>query len=243
MLFHIYVIFVVLFLFLITLPFFLLFEIVSLISKKALRVVIQPFVKGFMKILCFLIGVRITAEGLENVPDEPVLFVANHRSYFDPVIVYHSLSARHELGFIAKSGLTKVPLLSWWMRLLGCRFINRTDPKQGLHCIQECIAEVKDGYSIFIMPEGTRNHGEEMLAFMPGTLKVSERTGCPVVPVAIWKTDSLYEAHNNRFTHGKIRIRYGKPVAMKELSREERLALPGQLREEIGSMLTDLKKS
>ena len=241
MLFHIYVILVVLLLFIITIPFFLLFCLLRLVSRRALRAVIQPFVKLFMKLVCFLIGVKVTAEGLENVPAEPVLFVANHRSYFDPVIVYHSLSSRHELAFISKIGLTKVPLLSWWMRLLGCEFLDRKDPKQGLGCIRSCVDKVKDGYSIFIMPEGTRNYSGEMLEFLPGSLKVAERSGCAVVPVAIWKTDDLYESNGHRFTPGSVRIRYGTPVPVKDLSREEKLALPSRLRSEIGKMLDEIR--
>ncbi len=241
MLFHYYVCVLVVLFFVVTFPAFIFFEIVGLVSKKSLRKMIQPFARGAIHVLCVLIGCRITCEGAEELPNEPMLFTANHRSYFDPVIVYHSLPADHELGFIAKIGLKKVPLLSWWMSMMGCQFINRKVPKEGLQCVQKCIAEVKDGYSIFIMPEGTRNYEEDMVEFLPGSLKVAERTNVPVVPVAIWKTDELYESNNHRFTHGKIQIRYGKPIPIAEMSREERLELPNRLRAEIDAMLVEMK--
>ena len=48
----------------------------------------------------FLAGAKKTVIGEKNIPDEPCLFVSNHRSNFDILLIH--TSTRHDLGFIAK---------------------------------------------------------------------------------------------------------------------------------------------
>ena len=42
---------------------------------------------GF-KVILKMTGVKVTVIGEENVPDEPVLFIGNHRSFFDILLTY-----------------------------------------------------------------------------------------------------------------------------------------------------------
>ena len=60
----------------------------------------------------FQAGVHITVKGLENIPDDPVLFVSNHRSYFD-ILVLHTTSTKRP-GFETKAEMDKIPLLNSW---------------------------------------------------------------------------------------------------------------------------------
>ena len=54
---------------------------------------------GF-KVILKITGVRTTVIGEENIPDEAVLFVGNHRSYFDILLTYSR--CRRLTGYIAK---------------------------------------------------------------------------------------------------------------------------------------------
>ena len=84
------------------------------------------------------------------------------------------------------------------MRYLYCLFLNRENPKEGLKTILQAIEYVKKGISICIFPEGTRNKGEElsMLPFKDGALKISTKTGCPIVPISMNNTAAIY-IHTN----------------------------------------------
>lgn len=104
-------------------------------------------------------GVKVTVIGEENVPDEPVLFIGNHRSFFDILLTYSR--CRNLTGYVAKKEMEKIPLLSTWMRFVHCLFLDRENPKEGLKTILQAIDYVKNGISICIFPEGTRNKGEE----------------------------------------------------------------------------------
>ena len=58
-------------------------------------------VQGKLKSILKICKVEVQAEGLENIPkDEAVLFVGNHRSYFDIVVGYSLLN--NVTGFISK---------------------------------------------------------------------------------------------------------------------------------------------
>ena len=94
------------------------------------------------RIVLFLAGTKVTFIGLENVPtDTPVLYVGNHRSFFDVVITYTKVA--RVTGYIAKKEIEKVPLLRNWMRNLHCLFLDRKDIKAGLKTILEAIELMK----------------------------------------------------------------------------------------------------
>ncbi|MBP5354335.1 MAG: 1-acyl-sn-glycerol-3-phosphate acyltransferase [Lachnospiraceae bacterium] len=224
----------------ITLPACLLFLLIRLISKKACSKLGQPFANVFCFWPIFLIsGGRIKVEGKENIPKgTPVLFAGNHRSMYDILAAYMAIPASHSTGFISKYEIRHVPFLSWWMRVLNCKFLNRKDPKEGLKTIQDAIADVKDGFSMFIMPEGTRNRGEGVLPFKAGSLKIAERTGCPVVPIAMIGTDNLLEKQYPKIRASRVTVIIGKPIPTEGLSRDEKVNLPNTVRERIVEMLT-----
>ena len=103
------------------------------------------------KVMLKVSGVEVTVIGEENIPDEPVLFIGNHRSYFDILLTY-SRCARLT-GYIAKKEMLKYPLLRDWMKRLYCLFLDRDNIKEGLKTILAGVDEVKKGISVCIFPE------------------------------------------------------------------------------------------
>ena len=176
---------------------------------------------GFRCILR-IAGVEATVIGLENVPDEPVLFIGNHRSYFDILLTYSR--CKRLTGYVAKKEMEKIPLLSTWMKYLYCLFLDRHDPKQGMKTILTAIDYIKRGISICIFPEGTRNSGEELslLPFKEGSFKIAEKTGCAIVPISLNNTAEMFEAHFPKIKKTHVVIEYGAPVYPKDLDKETR---------------------
>lgn len=150
-------------------------------------------VQWVFRLMLSIAGVEVTVIGEENVPDEPVLFIGNHRSYFDILITYSR--CRRLTGYIAKKEMLRYPLLRDWMKRLYCLFLDRSTPKEGLKTILKAIEYVKEGISICIFPEGTRNDGEElsMLPFHDGSFKIAEKTGCAIIPMSLNNTHAIFE--------------------------------------------------
>ena len=183
-------------------------------------------VQAVFRFILWISGVKLTVIGEENVPtDVPVLYIGNHRSFFDVPITYPRCPIR--TGYIAKKEMEKVPLLSTWMKRLHCLFLDRNDLKQGLKTILTAIEKVKSGISICIFPEGTRNTGEELsvLPFHSGSFKIAEKSGCPIVPISMNNTISIFEKQFPRIKKTHVIIEYGKPIYVKDLDREQKKQL------------------
>ena len=195
--------------------------IIGKINKKAKDHSSLRIVQWAFRVVLWLSGTKVTVIGKENIPDEPALLVGNHRSFFDIVILY--THCKRLTGFVAKDSLEKIPSLRVWMRYLYCLFLKRDDIKQGMKIILQAIEYVKQGVSICIFPEGTRNEGEElsMLPFKEGSLKIALKTGCPIVPVALNNTAEIFENHFPKIKKTHVIVEYGKPIYPKDLSREE----------------------
>ena len=156
-------IFVALFLFLFLLlgiPVLLIEQLIGLKNKQAKDYSSLRIVQYAFRLIIWISGVDLTVIGEENIPDEPVLFAGNHRSYFDIVLTY--ARCKRLTGYIAKKEMLRYPLLREWMKALYCIFLDRDNVREGLKSILQAIDYVKSGVSICIFPEGTRNRGEEL---------------------------------------------------------------------------------
>ncbi len=166
-------------------------------------------------------GAKVIVNGLENIPEDTAcLFVGNHASYFDIIIGYTLL--KRPTGYIAKKEFEKYPSLNYWMYLMRCLFIDRKDIKQGMKTILKAVEYLKSGVSIFVFPEGTRSKDGRLLPFKEGSMKMAEKSGCPIVPVAISNTRSLFEAHFPRITPETVVFTFGKPIYTKDLEGEDK---------------------
>lgn len=189
-------------------------------DRSSLKIVQWAF-----RCVLFFSGTDITVIGEENIPkDEPVLYIGNHRSYFDVVITYARVPRL--CGYISKKEIERIPLLNVWMRYLHCLFLDRNNIKEGLAVILAAINKVKAGISICIFPEGTRNDGaQDFLPFHSGSLKIAEKSGCAIVPMALNHTEDIFEAHLPWIHKTHIVLEYCQPIYPKELSREKRKQL------------------
>ncbi len=225
--------------FAVTLPLYLILLLVGLVSPKLRTHISQPVVAAGFRMVLAAAGVRVSVLGRENVPDEPVLYATNHRSISDVPIFYTTVP--QITGIIAKKEIAKIPFLSWWMRLLNCLFLDRSDLKKAMKTILTGVSLIKKGSSMCIMPEGTRNHEAEMLPFKEGSFKMAEKTGCPVVPVAIWKSDEIFELHMPVVKPTHVTIRYGEPIRVSGLAKEEQKHIGVLVRTRIDEMLQEMK--
>lgn len=169
-----------------------------------------------------LSGVKITYIGEERIPkDQAVLYIGNHRSYFDILMTY--VRVPRPTGYVAKLEMLKIPLLSHWMKNLHCLFLDRKDLKQGAKIILAAIGKIKDGISICIFPEGTRNKiADTFLPFHAGSFKIAEKSGCPIIPIALNNAGDVFEDHFPKIKKNHVVIEYGEPIYPNELSKEEK---------------------
>ena len=200
-----------------SIPILLIEWIIGKFNRQAADISQLRMVQWAFRVILFICGTRLTIIGEENVPkDQPVLYIGNHRSYFDIIITYSRCPRL--TGYVAKDSMKKVPLLSVWMSRLHCLFINRSDVKEALKTILAGIDNIKNGISMCIFPEGTRNDNpKELLPFKEGSFKLALKTGCPIIPIAMTNTPKIYEAQAPLLKKTHVVLHYGKPILPNEL--------------------------
>ena len=230
--------FLVIFLIL-SIPVFLIEWLIGKVNPHARDISSLRIVQGAFYVIAFLSGCHVTVKGMENVPkDEAVLYIGNHRSYFDVVLTYARCPGL--TSYMAKKEVARVPLLSTWMRFLHCLFLDRKDIKQGLKTILAAIDLIKNGISVCIFPEGTRSTGPEqteLLPFHEGSFKVATKTDCLMVPMAITNTSRIFEDHIPFIRSTDVVIEYGKPFGPSELTKEQKKGIGGYTRGIIQEMV------
>lgn len=181
-------------------------------------------IQAVFRFIIWLTGVKVTVIGKENIPkDTPVLYIGNHRSYFDILLTY--VRCPGLTGFVAKKEMERYPLLSNWMRYLHCLFLDRNDIRQGLQTILTAIEKIKAGISICIFPEGTRNKADsdlDMLEFHDGSFKIAVRSKCPIIPIAMCNTSEIFEAHFPKIGPCHVIMEYCAPIYPDQLDKEDK---------------------
>ena len=212
---------------LISIPF--LFRVKYLYKKERIdeaKNLIYKCTSAWARSLLKLAGAKITTHGLENLPkDKTVLFVGNHQGNFDIPIYLSQMP--HLIGFIAKVELEKVPLVSSWMSLMKCVFMDRSNLRKSGEAIIHGIKNLKSGYSMVIFPEGTRSKGDATGEFKSGSFKLATKAKCPIVPVTMKGSYKIMEHGNGPWIKPtSIEFFIHEAIDTAILSKEELAELP-----------------
>ncbi len=104
------------------------------------------------------------------------------------------------------------------------------------------ISQIKDGISVCIFPEGSRSKSPletDMLPFKEGSLKMAEKTGCAIIPMAMVHTADIFENHLPFIHCTHVILTYGAPIYPNELDKEQRKHLGAYTQTIIRHMLEE----
>lgn len=125
---------------------------------------------------------RIHVEGSWPVGKEPYVVVANHQSYLD---IFAMCNIHHEMKWVAKKELFRIPVFGWGLRLAGDIRLARGDAESALAVMARARHYLAAGMSVSIFPEGTRSPDGKLLPFKPGAFKLAVQAGVPLLPVVV----------------------------------------------------------
>ena len=164
----------------------------------------------------------------ENLPQKgPVVYVSNHQSYVDILMFVNVV--KHQIGFIAKEELMKIPMFAGWILRIESLFIKRGDARASLSTINEGAQMLKDGYSLVIFPEGTRSRCDKMAPFKHGSLKLATKARSTIVPVTIQNSYKVYE-ETGRIKKGMtVDFTVHQPIDTAGMDRKELNDLPDRI--------------
>lgn len=191
----------------------------------------HDFVKRASKGLIKATGARVIYHGLENLPDQRgILFVSNHESYFDILILLQVMEA--PTAFVAKNSIRKVPFLSKWLENIGSVYIDRDDLRQSMEAIIATGNLMKRGLNMAIFPEGTRSKSDTAGEFKKGSLKPASMAKAPIVPVFIDGSHRIFESNPGiRIRPAEVHVYIGTPIDMEGMPRAEQKELANRIRD------------
>ncbi|MDR1134167.1 MAG: 1-acyl-sn-glycerol-3-phosphate acyltransferase [Synergistaceae bacterium] len=145
--------------------------------------VFYRFVKNAFR-LFFTLYNRLEVRGMSNVPDEgPMIVASNHASFVDPPLIGGVIPIR--LRYLAKESLFRVPLLNFFIRVLGAVPVRRGDSQRAGAVMKLLLALLKEGESVLLFPEGSRTADGRLKPLEAGVAYLSVKTGVPVLPVYV----------------------------------------------------------
>ena len=138
-------------------------------------------------IVAWIVGLiyRIKVIDRRNEPEEGGFMVcANHASAADPVLICYAFR-RHQIRFMAKGELFKIPLLASLIKGLGAFPVSRSGADVG--AIKRAVELLSDGKCVGIFPQGHRYPGEDPRATgtKNGAALIFSRAKSDIVPVYI----------------------------------------------------------
>lgn len=172
-------------------------------------------------------SVRIT--GLENVPgNAPVLFVSNHQSHVDNIVIHGFINVRK--GFVSIVEVLRIPILSTILKYMQCVFIDRADIRQTLGCMETAAGILKAGRSMVIFPEGRINEDGVPSEFKKGCLKLALKAGVPIVPVTLKNTRGVMNKDGSRICAAEVECVISPPVGTDVSGRADEARLMEKVR-------------
>jgi 1-acyl-sn-glycerol-3-phosphate acyltransferase len=160
---------------------------------------------------------RWEVSGVENMPRTGgVLLAANHLSYLDPPLLGAAIP--REIHFLARKTLFQPPWMARLIRSLNAVPLDRDGGGgAGLRTVLDLL---RDGQVLLLFPEGTRSADGHLQPARPGVGLTVLKSDAKVIPVAILGTYEAY-GRGHRFPKPcKVRIRFGREVALEDLRQE-----------------------
>ncbi len=159
----------------------LLSLIVVLIVPSAERR--QRFVTWAARMTFVLPRFKVHLTGMDNLPTDNCIVVANHASYLDGVLLKGYLPWR--FNFVIKGEMRNFGPAHFLLRRGGSRFVERTDARGSSRDARQIVKAAQSGESLGFFPEGTFQAEPGILRFRPGAFVAAKKGDMPVVPIAI----------------------------------------------------------
>lgn len=157
-----------------------------------------------------LLGIRVNVEGIENIPSAPCVFVANHASNIDPMVMIPAIPRR--VGILVKQELFRIPIFGRAMRVAQFVPVDRADKESTSAAVSIAVQNLKSGFSLVIFSEGTRSADGRMRPFKRGAFTMAIEAGVPVVPVSLGGTHRAQPKGKSIVRPGEVTVRFGPAV-------------------------------
>ena len=156
-------------------------------------------------------GIDLRIQGAEFLDVRPAVFVINHQSGVDPILVCALL--RRDFVGVAKAELRRNPVLGPAFALAGTIFLDRADGPSARKRLEDGSDLLAQGIAVAIAPEGTRSPGARLGNFKTGGFRLAAAAGVPVIPVVIHDAGKILPPGGFIMRAGKVHVSVEPPIS------------------------------
>jgi 1-acyl-sn-glycerol-3-phosphate acyltransferase len=158
----------------------------------------------------WLSGVSLEVSAPYGLPPGPAIFASNHESALDIWALFCVIP--HNVRFLAKSELFKIPIFGWYLTLARFIKVDRSNHAKAVQALKRGAEAVRGGISLIVFPEGTRSPDARVQPFKKGPFVLAMEAGVPVVPIAIAGAAALAPKGKIQVRPGTVRVAIGEPA-------------------------------
>lgn len=183
---------------------------------------------------------RVHVTGLQNIPARGgALLVSNHVGTIDPPLT-GALIARTDTHYMAKSEHFARRRVRWLFRGYHAFPVVRGSADRA--ALRHALALLADGHLVLVYPEGSRSPDGRLRAAQPGVGFLARHARVPVIPVAVWGTETVVPRGTWRIHPGDVHVAFGSAVTLPAVEappRADHRAVAAAVMAAIATMLPD----
>lgn len=159
-----------------------------------------------------MVGIRYEVTGLENIPDQPGVILANHQSTWETFFLQTIFKPQTQL---IKKELLYVPFFGWAFALLKPIAINRSKARSSLQQLNRIGGQrLRSGMWVLVFPEGTRVQPGQPIKFSRGGAALACANNAPIIPVA-HNAGEFWPRHGWGKRPGTVQVHIGPAIQPK----------------------------
>ncbi len=174
------------------------------------------------------VGVTVDVTGFEYLEnrDSPAIFIGNHMSMMETLLLPGFIRRTMPATFIIKESLLHYPVFKHIMRSRDPIAVTRTNPRKDLQTVfTEGQIRLKKGISVVVFPQTTRTFTPRRMSTI-GT-KLAQKAKADIIPIALktdaWENGAWIKDLGRINTDQKARFAFGPPIAAEEDNKQEKV--------------------
>lgn len=173
-------------------------------------------------------GLQFEITGLENLEhlDKACVFIGNHMSIMETLILPIIILPYTEVTFVVKDSLLNYPVFKHVMCSRNPVAVTRTNPRQDFKTVMtEGTDRLADNISVVVFPQTTRSTGFDPQHFGSIGTKLAKKAGAPIIPFALktdaWQNGKTIKDFGKLNPEIPVKVAFGKPLEITGKGNEE----------------------
>lgn len=160
----------------------------------------------------------------------PCVIIANHMSVLETTLLPGIVQPIRPVTFVVKESLLEYPFFRHVLKSRDPIAVTRTQPRRDFKTVlDEGTIRLKQGTSIIVFPQTTRTHLFDPSQFNSIGVKLAQRAGVPVVPLALmtdaWGNGKHLKDFGRIDPCKKVRLAFGEPLWVRRRGADEHRAI------------------